>query len=354
MTSIPTLSGITARTISSSRLTTRVLFSGSENSIPVLFIHGNASSATFFEETMVALPAGYRGIAPDLRGYGDADRSKKIDGTRGPADLSDDMAALLDTLQLNTVHIVGHSLGGSVIWQLMIDHSDRIRTITQVAPCSPYGFGGTKDIKGTLCFPDSAGSGGGVVNAEFAKLMGEGYRGSDNQVAPRVVMNSFYWKPPFKAAREEDLLTSLLSEHIGPQEYPGDSVPSSNWPMSAPGVWGAINATSAKYAGDMTRLYRIAHKPPVLWVRGADDQIVSDTSLFDVGFLGQLGAIPGWPGADIFPPQPMIGQTRAVLEQYGRQGGAFEELVLTDAGHTPYIEKPVEFNAALHAQLAKG
>ena len=193
-----------------------------------------------------------------------------------------------------------------------------------------------------------------MVNAEFAKLMGEGYRGSDNQVAPRVVMNSFYWKPPFKAAREEDLLTSLLSEHIGPQEYPGDSVPSSNWPMSAPGVWGAINATSAKYAGDVTRLYRIAHKPPVLWVRGADDQIVSDTSLFDVGFLGQLGAIPGWPGAEIFPPQPMIGQTRAVLEQYGRQGGAFEELVLTDAGHTPYIEKPAEFNTALHAQLAKG
>jgi len=354
MTSIPTLPGITARTIESSRITTRVLFSGSESSIPVLFIHGNASSATYFEETMLALPNGYRGIAPDQRGYGDADRSKKIDATRGPADLSDDIAALLDTLQLNTVHLVGHSLGGSVIWQLMIDHSDRIRTITQIAPCSPYGFGGTKDVNGTLCYPDSAGSGGGVVNAEFTQLMAQGYRGSDSQVSPRVTMNSFYWKPPFKAAREEELLTSMMSEHVGPQEYPGDSVPSSNWPMAAPGVWGSINATSSKYAGDVTRLYRIAHKPPILWIRGADDQIVSDTSFFDVGFLGQLGAIPGWPGAEVFPPQPMVGQTRAVLEQYAKHGGAYEELVFPETGHTPYLEKPTEFNTAFHAHLTKG
>lgn len=351
--SIPTLSGITARTVETERLTTRVLFSGLDNNIPVLFIHGNASSATFFEETMMALPNGYRGIAPDLRGYGDADREKKIDATRGPADLSDDMAALLDMLQLNTVHVVGHSLGGSVIWQMLIDHSDRIRTVTQIAPCSPFGFGGTKDNKGTLCFPDSAGSGGGVVNAEFARLISEGYRGEDNQTAPRVVMNNFYWKPPFRPSREEDLLSSLLSEHIGPQEYPGDSTPSENWPLSAPGVWGAINATSAKYVGDVSRLYHIAHQPPILWIRGDADQIVSDLSLFDVGFLGQIGAIPGWPGANVFPPQPMIGQTRAVLQQYARSGGTFEEVVIPDCGHTPFIEKPDEFNTALHAHITK-
>ena len=354
MSPIPTLPGISARTIESARITTRVLFSGPEDGIPVLFVHGNASSATYFEETMLALPPAYRAIAPDQRGYGDADRSKKIDATRGLADLSDDLAALLDTLQLKTAHLVGHSLGGSVIWQFIIDHSDRIRTVTLAAPGSPYGFGGTKDINGTLCYPDSAGSGGGVVNAEFTQLMAQGNRGTDSQVAPRVTMNSFYWKPPFKAAREEELLTSLMSEHVGPQEYPGDSVPSSNWPMAAPGVWGPSNALAPKYVGDITRLYRTAHKPSILWVRGADDQIVSDTSLFDVGFLGQLGAIPGWPGADVFPPQPMVGQTRAVLEQYAKHGGQFEEIVLPDTGHTPYLEKPAEFNAAFHAHLAKG
>ena len=65
----------------------------------------------------------------------------------------------------------------------------------------------------------------------------------------------------------------------------------------------------------------ITPRPPVLWVRGADDQIVSDTSLFDFGFLGQLGAVPGWPGAEVFPPQPMVGQMRAVLDRIPGGGG---------------------------------
>ena len=350
-TSIPTLTGITPRTITTSRLTTRVLFSGPENGIPVLFVHGNASSATFLEETMLALPSGYRAIAPDQRGYGDADRSKKIDATRGLADLSDDLIALLDYLHIDKVHVIGHSLGGGVIWQLLIDHSLRILSATQVCPVSPYGFSGTKDVDGTPCYPDFAGSGGGVVNPELVRLMGEGERGVENPAAPRTIMNMFYYKPPFRSAREEDLLSSMLSEHIGPEQYPGDKVPSQNWPMVAPGVWGPINAMSPKYVGDLTRLYRLPNKPNILWVRGSHDQIVSDQSMSDVGFLGSLGAIPGWPGADVFPAQPMISQTRAVLQKYAQSGGKFQEVVIEDTGHTPYLEKPAEFNTAFHKHL---
>ncbi len=349
---IPTLAGITAKTITTPRLTTRVLFSGPEDGIPVLFIHGNASSATYWEEVMLVLPDGYRGIAPDQRGYGDADRSKKIDATRGMGDLSDDAAALLDTLGIQKAHVAGHSLGGSVIWQFLIDHSDRILSVTLAAPGSPYGFGGTKDVNGTLNYADGAGSGGGVVNPQFTQAMANGDRGSDNpQASPRIVMNSFYWKPPFKAAREEELLSSLLSEHVGPQEYPGDMTPSTNWPNVAPGVWGPANALAPNYTGDVSRLYRISPKPSILWVRGDSDQIVSDQSLFDMGTLGMLGAVPGWPGADVFPPQPMVSQTRAVLDQYKAAGGEYSELVLRDVGHSPYIEKPDEFNAAFHAHL---
>jgi pimeloyl-ACP methyl ester carboxylesterase len=90
----------------------------------------------------------------------------------------------------------------------------------------------------------------------------------------------------------------------------------------------------------------------VLWVRGADDQIVSDTSLFDMGTLGALGAVPGWPGADAYPSQPMVSQTRAVLDAYQAHGGRYSELVFAECGHTPYIEKPDDFNRAFHAHLA--
>ena len=349
--SVPTLPGITAQTITSSRITTRVLFSGDENGIPVVFIHGNHSSATYWEETMLALPAGYRGIAPDNRGYGDADRSAKIDATRGLRDLSDDLATLLDTLKIEKAHVVGHSLGGSVLWAFMQDYPERILTVTQVAPGSPFGFGGTKGETGEPSFPDFAGS--GLVSHDFAALIAAGDRSSDNQLSPRNVMNAFYWKPPFVPARLEDLLSSTLSIHSEAPDYPGDVVPSENFPGLSAGVKGPNNAISAKYQGDVSKLYRITPKPPVLWIRGADDQIVGDASMFDLGTLGSLGAIPGYPGVEVYPPQPMVKQTRYVLEQYKQNGGDYQEVVLPDTAHTPYIEKPEDFNRAFHVHLSR-
>jgi pimeloyl-ACP methyl ester carboxylesterase len=78
-------------------------------------------------------------------------------------------------------------------------------------------------------------------------------------------------------------------------------------------------------------------------VRGDSDQIVSDNSLFDFGTLGKFGFVPGWPGEDVYPPQPMVSQTRYVLDQYKANGGAYEEVVIAEAGHSPYVEKPEEF-----------
>ncbi len=339
---------LSAKTIQTPRLTTRVLFSGDDNGVPVLFLHGNASSATFWEDVMLALPDGFRGIAPDQRGYGEADPDQKVHATRGVQDFVDDAFALLDTLGIEKAHVVGHSAGSAFIWQMLIDQPHRILSAVQVNPGSPYGFGGTKDIHGTPCFPDFAGSGGGIVNPNFPRAIAAGDRSeNDPQASPRVVMNTFYWKPPFRPAREEDLLTSLLSQHIGVQDYPGDFVASENYPNVAPGEWGVINALSPKYVGDVSRLYQIDPKPKILWIRGSDDQIVSDNSMFDFGTLGMLGFIPNYPGVEIYPPQPMVSQTRAVLEKYGN----YEEVVIEGTGHTPYIEKPDEFNRIFHAHL---
>jgi pimeloyl-ACP methyl ester carboxylesterase len=346
-----TLDGITAKQITTSRLTTRVLFSGDEGATPVIFVHGNVSSATFWEQTMLNLPAEFRGIAPDNRGYGGADRDVKIDSTRGCGDLSDDLASLMDTLGIEKAHVVGHSLGGSVLWRFMTDYSDRILSVTQVAPGSPYGFGGCKGLDGELNYPDNAGSGAGIVSGDFVNAIKAGDTSADSPSSPRNIMNNYYWKAPFTSPRADDLVLSMLSIHTGDDAYAGDGVPSTNWPMSAPGKFGPNNMLAPIYRGDVDALYSLENKPPVLWIRGADDQIVSDTSLFDAGFLGQLGAIPGWPGADVFPPQLMVSQTRAVLEKYHEAGGQFEEVAIPECGHTPYIEKEAEFDQAFHAFL---
>ena len=178
--------------------------------------------------------------------------------------------------------------------------------------------------------------------------MAAGDRSSDNpQASPRVVMNSFYWKPPFKPAREEELLSSLMTEKVGGQKYPGDFVPSANWPNVGPGKFGPINALSPKYVGDsVDKFIGASPKPPMLWIRGDSDMIVSDTSFFDMGNLGKLGFVPGWPGEEVYPPQPMVSQTRHILDQYKAKGGSYEEVVIADTGHTPYVEKPEEFMAA--------
>src|SRR5690606_42052981 len=103
MLTIDHLEGIGTSRVQTSRLDTFVLTSGPEDRVPVLLIHGNASSSTFWGEVMVALPPQYRAIAPDLRGYGETD-DKLIDATRGTGDWVDDLPALQQARGIGTYH----------------------------------------------------------------------------------------------------------------------------------------------------------------------------------------------------------------------------------------------------------
>ncbi len=345
------MDGITSEVVDTSRLRTHLLASGPEDGESVVFVHGNASSSRFFEETLAALPDRYRGLAPDLRGFGDSE-TKPLDATRGLADLSDDLRALVEKLELEKVYLVGWSVGGIVALRYAVDHPDGVASLTLINPMSPYGFGGTKDEKGTPCWPDYAGSGGGTVNPEFIRRLTEGDRSEDDPNSPRNVMNNFYFKPPFRpdSEREEAFLSSVLSTKTGEGNYPGDMTESRNWPGIAPGEKGMNNAISPKYC-NLEGFANIDPKPPVLWLRGSDDAAVSDTSMLDFGFLGQLEAVPGWPGPEGHPPQPMVSQTRAVLDAYAEGGGSYHEEVFTDCGHTPHVEKPDEFRRWLFGFL---
>ncbi len=336
------LPGIAQDKVQTDRLTVAYLHTGN-GVVPVVLVHGNCSSSLFFQDFMLQLAATgrYSIYAPDMRGYGDSE-TLPVDATRGVRDYSDDLAAFVQALHLPSYHLFSWSLGGNVAMQYAIDHPGNLRSLTLQSPGSPFGFGGTKDAQGTPTWPDFAGSGGGTANPDFAQRLDRGDRASD-QNSPRTVMNSFYFKPPFRVApdREELYVSSMLSTKINPGNYPGDTTISPNWPLVAPGTQGVNNALAPKYL-HQADFARISVQVPVLWLHGADDQIVSDTSLFDLGFLGQLGAIPGWPGPDIYPPQPMKTQVRTMLEAYRANGGSYQEVVLSDCGHAPHIEKQGE------------
>jgi pimeloyl-ACP methyl ester carboxylesterase len=346
---LPTLPGITSTLVPTSRLTIHLLSSGPADGTAVLFIHGNVSSATYWEETMLALPSSFRALAPDLRGYGFTD-PQPINATLGLDEMVADLQALLDSLQISHYHLIGHSMGGGVAMKLTIANPANVLSLTLVDPVSPYGYSGSKGPDGAPIHDDGAPAGAGGVNPEFVRLLAEKERGLENPTSPRNVFRQFYVKPPFIPAREDVLVDSMLATHIGDDNYPGNALPSPHWPTVGPGERGVVNAFSRKYF-DASAIVNITPQPPILWIRGSDDLIVSDNAFFDIAALGAMGFVPGYPGVDECPPQPMLVQTRAVLDQYTANGGSYQEVVIPDTGHSPYLEKPAEFNAPFHTLL---
>jgi pimeloyl-ACP methyl ester carboxylesterase len=345
------LPGVTSERVDTDRLTVAVLSVTERDGQAVLFVHGNVSSSLFWQPTMLALPEGYRPLAIDLRGFGDTD-PEPVNATRGLRDYADDLDAAIDALGLDLVHLVGWSMGGGVVLQYLVDRpgSHRVASLTLVDPVSPFGFGGTKGVEGTLCDPSGAGSGGGAGNPEFVERLAGRDRTDDSVLSPRQVLLAHYVKPPHVPDHLDILVESMLSTRIGEYYYPGDSRPVDAWPGFAPGDHGVLN-TMAPTHFRIDDLSAVQRKPPLLWLRGADDVIVSDTSLYDLAYLGSIGAVPGWPGDQAFPPQPMVAQTRAVLDGYAAAGGRYREVVIEDSGHGPHLDQPERFRAELIGHL---
>jgi pimeloyl-ACP methyl ester carboxylesterase len=347
--------GVEAAEVATSRLRTNVLRAGPAGAPVLVLVHGNVSSARFFAETMAAVGQRYHCVAPDLRGFGGSEPAP-VDARRGVRDFADDLHALLTETGLlaggRPVHLLGWSLGGGVVLQYAIDHPGAVTSIVLESAMSPFGFGGTRDLGGTPCWPDYAGSGGGTASPEMIRRIAAGDTGTDDPASPRSVLTTLYVKPPARLAPgvEDALVGGMLAMAIGDGNYPGDQVASANWPGTGPGEHGVNNAISPKYC-DLSAFADLTERPDVLWIRGDSDQIVSDTSLVDLGHLGALGAVPGWPGPDAYPAQPMTGQLRAVLDRYQAAGGRYTERVLPGCGHSPHLEFPAEFEAAVTAFL---
>ncbi|MGE3320619.1 MAG: alpha/beta fold hydrolase, partial [Candidatus Berkiella sp.] len=66
-------------------------------------------------------------LVVDLRGHGQTDKPNM------PYNISlftEDLARLLDKLKLTNLHVVGHSMGGMIAFQLALDHSALVKTLT--------------------------------------------------------------------------------------------------------------------------------------------------------------------------------------------------------------------------------
>ncbi|WP_176451783.1 alpha/beta fold hydrolase [Enemella dayhoffiae] len=330
------------RLVDTGRLTMNVWTSGPEDGDPVLLVHGNLSTGGFWKYVAEQLPDDVRVIAPDLRGFGRTD-ALPIDATVGLGDLGEDVHALLETLGVadqRRVNAAGWSMGGGVLQQLLIAHPADLAAITLVAPLSPYGFGGTKGAEGIPWADDFAGTGGGGANPELVRRLAAKDASLDNPAtSPRAVITTFYGPGDNGAVDVDFLVDELLLTQTGDDFYPGNSVTSENWPGVAPGDRGVLNTMSPRWFNS-TAIVDVEPKPPITWLRGDRDQVASDRSMFDLATLGSLGVVPGWPGAEVMPSQPMEAQTRQVLEHYAAGGGQTREVVLEGEDHGMPLAAP--------------
>jgi pimeloyl-ACP methyl ester carboxylesterase len=166
-------------------------------------------------------------------------------------------------------------------------------------------------------------------------------------------MNSSYWasthrEPP---EREDMLVDEILKSWVSEDNYPGDYVASDNWPGMAPGTRGILNALSPTYC-NWSDLPSINPKPPILWTHGTGDIVVADGSAWDMGTLGKMELIPGWPGQQTCPPQPMVTQIRQVFEGYRQAGGRVRVEMMEGAGHGPHVDSAERWKAIFFDFLA--
>jgi len=104
---------------------------------PLLLVHGWPETKRIWWRNVAPLAAaGFRVIAPDLRGFGESDVAP--DGFADTPSHSRDLAALLDALGVRRVVLVGGDLGGAVIQDFSLRFPERVERLVIFNSPLPY------------------------------------------------------------------------------------------------------------------------------------------------------------------------------------------------------------------------
>lgn len=128
--------GVSLRFIQANGLNMRIAEAGDSGPL-ILLAHGWPESWYNWRHQLTALAdAGYRVVAPDMRGYGETDAPADVDDY-DIVHLAADMVGVLDALGEETAIMVGHDWGSIVAWNSVLLHPDRFTAL--IAMSVPYG-----------------------------------------------------------------------------------------------------------------------------------------------------------------------------------------------------------------------
>jgi pimeloyl-ACP methyl ester carboxylesterase len=246
----------------------------------------------------------FLGWAPDLRGYGQADPALTINPSDGVAIWAKDLECFYADMQhkpraMDVAHkgtsplptkviLVGHSLGALIAMEVMARAVIPVAKVILYAPPPPSGY----PARG--------------VDPKFMRALEE----KDYPTVQQVV-RALFWHPEFHHPKEKEIIEAVFDMHLGPEAYP--------------------EATIAAIAPEQnqtleTRLLQLETKPPIEWVRGEADVLVTNH-----GYNA--------------PQAAMIDQMQMFLERYQHAGGSYEQRVYPHCGHSPFLE--IEAEASL-------
>ncbi len=96
---------------------------------PIILLHGFPELWYSWRKQIDPLAAaGFRVIAPDLRGYGGTDAPEDVD-SYAMSNLCEDILGICDNFGLDKAAIVGHELGGTLAWQFALRHPERTERV---------------------------------------------------------------------------------------------------------------------------------------------------------------------------------------------------------------------------------
>lgn len=165
----------------------RLTYDDTGSGAPVILVHGYPFNRSLWSEQVAALSETYRVITPDLRGFGDSESSSSV-ATMGR--MAQDLALLMDTLEITEATLGGLSMGGYVVLAFYKQFSSRVHALL---------------LADTRATADSE-EGKQLRRKQAAKVLAEGMGGVTDAMLPKLLTTETVSKRPEIVKRVRDMM----------------------------------------------------------------------------------------------------------------------------------------------------